>query len=124
MRRARPEQQIQRAVLEHLAWRGVPGLWWCHVPNGGYRTAVEATIFKSLGLIPGVPDLLLVHGGRLYALELKVESGRLSPTQVETHERMRQAGAIVATAQGIDEALAWLELWQLVRRKATGRLAS
>jgi hypothetical protein len=91
-------------------------LWWCHVPNGGYRTAVEAAIFKSLGLIPGVPDLLLVHGGRLYALELKVEGGRLSPTQVETDERMQLAGAIVGVARGVDEALAYLELWQLVRR--------
>jgi hypothetical protein len=119
----RPEQQLQRAVLEHLAWRGVPNLWWCHVPNGGYRTAVEAAIFKSLGLIPGVPDLLLVYRGQTYGLELKTQGGRLSPTQIATHEWMRQAGAIVETANGIDEALACLELWQLLRlrRDTAGR---
>jgi hypothetical protein len=117
MRRSRPEQQIQRAVLEQLAWRGVPDLWWCHVPNGGFRTAVEAAIFKSLGLIPGVPDLLLVYRGQTYGLELKAQGGRLSPTQIATHERMRQAGAIVETANGIDEALAYPELWQLLRSR-------
>jgi hypothetical protein len=110
MSRNRPEQQLQRAVLEHLAWRGVPGMFWFHVPNGGYRTAVEAAIFKSLGLIPSVPYLLLVHGGRIYALELKAKGGRLSPTQLETQARMREAGAVVAAATGIDEALAHLEL--------------
>jgi hypothetical protein len=123
-RRHHPEQQLQKAVLEHLAWRGVPGLFWFHVPNGGYRTAIEAAIFKSLGLIAGVPDLLLVHDGRLYALELKVRGGRLSPTQAEVQERMRQASAIVAVATGIDEALAYLELWQLIRRNVAERVAS
>jgi hypothetical protein len=119
MRRKQNEASLQRAVLEHLAWRGVPGLFAFHCPNGGYRTAIEAAIFKSLGLIPGVPDLLLVYDGRLYALELKTKHGRLTQTQIETHERMRRAGAIVATAQGIAEALAHLERWQLMRRNVT-----
>jgi hypothetical protein len=117
MSRARPEQQLQRSVLAHLGRRGMPGLWWCHVPNGGYRGAIEAAIFKSLGVVAGVPDLLLVHSGKIYGLELKAaKGGRLSPAQVRTQEQMRQAGAIVATATGIDDALNQLELWGLVRR--------
>jgi hypothetical protein len=116
MNRARPEQQLQRSVLAHLGRRGMPGLWWCHVPNGGYRGAIEAAIFKSLGVIAGVPDLLLVYCGKIYALELKAaKGGRLSPAQIRTQEQMRQAGAIVATATGIDAALSQLEQWGLIQ---------
>jgi len=116
MSRARPEQQLQRSVLAHLGRRGVPGLWWCHVPNGGYRGAIEAAIFKSLGVIAGVPDLLLIFSGKTYGLELKAaKGGRLSPAQIRTQEQMRQAGAIVATATGIDEALQQLESWGLLK---------
>ena len=116
MSRARPEQQLQRSVLAHLGRRGMPGLWWCHVPNGGYRGAIEAAIFKSLGVIAGVPDLLLIFSGKTYGLELKAaKGGRLSPAQIRTQEQMRQAGAIVATVTGIDEALQQLESWGLLK---------
>jgi len=114
--RARLEQQLQRSVLAHLGRRGIPGLWYCHIPNGGYRNAIEAAIFKSLGVVAGAPDLLLISSGKTYGLELKAaKGGRLSPAQIRTQEQMRQAGAIVATATGIDEALHQLELWGLLK---------
>jgi hypothetical protein len=116
MSRARPEQQLQRSVLAHLGRRGVPGLWFAHVPNGGYRTAIEGAIFRSLGVVAGTPDLLLIHAGKVYGLELKAAKGRwLSTAQIRTQEQMRLAGAIVATAVGIDQALAQLEVWGLLR---------
>src|SRR5262249_2251000 len=117
MSRARPEQQLQKTILAHLSRRGMPGLWYCHIPNGGYRGAIEAAIFKSLGVVAGAPDLLLIFNGRAYGLELKAAKGRLSPTQIRTQEQMRQAGAIVETATGIDEALSWLTLWGLIKRE-------
>ena len=117
MSRARPEQALQRSVLAHLSRRGMPGLWYCHIPNGGYRGAVEAAIFKSLGVVAGAPDLLLICDGRVYGLELKVRKGRLSPQQIATHARMKAAGATIATAAGIDEALSWLTLWGLIKRE-------
>jgi len=117
MSRARPEASLQRAVLAHLSRRGMPGLWYCHIPNGGYRGAIEAAIFKSLGVVAGAPDLLLIFNGRTYALELKTAKGRLSPAQIWTQERMREAGATVATAVGIDEALDILRQWGLLKRE-------
>jgi len=124
MPRKRPEATLQRAVLAHLSRRGISGLWWCHVPNGGYRGAIEAAIFKSLGVVPGVPDLLLIHGGRIYGLELKANKGQLSSAQIRTQQLMREAGAIVATANGIDEALTHLELWGLIKRNIAVGFAS
>jgi VRR-NUC domain len=114
-RRARSEQRDHRAVADHLRWRARAGVWWCHYPAGGYRSAVEAAIFRSLGVVAGVPDLLILHRGQLYGLELKSERGRLSPAQVQTHEQLRCAGAEVAVAHGIDQALAQLEAWNLLR---------
>jgi hypothetical protein len=113
--RARDEQQLQKNALAHIAWRAVPGVWFCHYPAGGWRSAVEAAILKGLGVVAGVPDLLLVHRGQLYALELKTERGRLTQIQIATQTTMRAAGAKVATAAGLDAALEQLEAWGLLR---------
>jgi hypothetical protein len=70
-RRQRPEDCVQRAVCQHLHIRGVRGLLWWHTPNGGKRRPIEAAIMKSLGVRAGVADLILLHAGRIFALELK-----------------------------------------------------
>jgi hypothetical protein len=114
VRRARPEQQLQRAVLDHLRWRAVPGMFAFHPANGGWRSAAEARILKSQGVVAGVPDIIILHKGRTYGLELKAAGGRLSPQQRECQAQMRAAGAEVATAVGIDAALAQLAQWRLL----------
>jgi hypothetical protein len=48
-------------------------------------------------------------------LELKAAGGRLSPPQREAHAAMRAAGATVAVAVGLDNALRQLERWKLLR---------
>jgi hypothetical protein len=117
-RRASPEQNIHRAVVQHLRQRGVPGLVFLHVPNGGRRRPVEAAIFKSLGVRAGASDLLLWHAGKSYALELKAPSGRPTEAQLQVLSDMERAGAYTCLAEGLDRALATLESWQLLRGKA------
>ena len=68
-RRAQPETQIQRAVIEHLAWRARPCVWWTHIPLGGLRSKVEAAILRGLGTARGTPDLLIVADGKAHFLE-------------------------------------------------------
>jgi hypothetical protein len=113
--RARPEDQIQRACFQHLAWRGVPGLFAFHPANGGWRSPVEARIFKGLGVVAGVPDIIIIHGCQIYALELKADDGRVTDAQLACHERLRTAGARVGVAFGIDRALRQLSEWGLSR---------
>jgi hypothetical protein len=111
----RPEQEIQRSVFEHFAWRAMPGVFAFHCPNGGWRSPVEAQIFKSLGVVAGVPDILIVCRGKLYALELKATRGQLTKVQIETQARMRAAGVVVETAHGIDQAIQALETWGMLK---------
>jgi hypothetical protein len=54
-RRFRPEDQIQRAVFQHLRIRGAPNLFAFHPANGGYRRPIEAAVLKGLGVRVGVP---------------------------------------------------------------------
>jgi VRR-NUC domain-containing protein len=113
--RNRPEQGIQRTVFAHLAVRGVRDCFAFHVPNGGWRSRAEAAIMKGLGVRSGVPDLIAIKAGHAYALELKAPAGRLSEAQRGAHAALCAAGATVAVAYDLDDALARLELWQLLR---------
>jgi hypothetical protein len=118
-RRQQPEGAIQRAVFQNLRARGAPGVFAFAVPNGGYRTPVEAAIMKGLGVVPGVPDVIAIHEGRCYALEIKAPGGRATPKQLETIAAMEAAGAFTAIAEGLDRALAVLEAWKLLRGHAS-----
>jgi hypothetical protein len=115
MSRARPEQIIQRAVFDHLRARAARGVFAFHVPNGGYRKPIEAAIMKGLGVKAGVPDVVAIHKGRCYALELKAERGRATPKQLEAIAAMEAAGAHCCIAEGLDRALAVLEQWGILR---------
>src|ERR1700730_12198572 len=111
----RPEQIIQRAVFNHLRLRAVPGCFYFHCPNGGYRKPIEAAIMKGLGVKAGVPDVVAIHKGRCYAIELKAEGGRATPKQLEAIAAMEAAGAYCCIAEGLDRALATLEAWGLLK---------
>jgi len=111
------ERDIQRSVVQHLAWHAHPDAFCFHVPLGGYRKPIEAAILKSLGTIAGVPDLVCILYGRVYCVEIKTERGRVSDVQRVIHERLRRAGAEVAVAFGLEEVLATLMAWGVL----TGR---
>jgi hypothetical protein len=108
------EQDIQRALIQHLAWRAHPDAFCFHVPLGGYRRPVEAAILKSIGTIAGVPDLVCILYGRVYCLEIKTERGRVSEVQRVVHERLRRAGAEVVVAFDLNEVLAQLTAWGIL----------
>jgi VRR-NUC domain len=117
--RRHPEQEIQKALADHLRTRAAAGTYWFHPANGGARTAIEGAILKACGVRAGTPDLILIKDGRTYGLELKADNGRVSPAQALAHQEMKAAGAEVAVATGIDEAIKQLEVWQLLRGRVT-----
>ena len=118
-RHDRPEDQIQRAVFEHLALRSAPGVFAFHPANGGWRSRIEVAILKGLGVHAGVPDVIAIKEGRTYALELKPPGGRLTAVQSIAHAALRAAGAAVVTSYSLDDALAQLERWGLLCGRAS-----
>jgi len=109
------ELQIHRAVVELLNRAARPGVAWTHMPAGELRDPAVAGKLAGMGTKPGWPDLLLIKGGRLYGLELKRVDGRVSPAQVRAHGNLLLAGAVVAVARGLDEAIAKLKEWEMIR---------
>lgn len=106
------EHQIHSAVAAHLRARCPAQVVWWHTPNGELRDPVTAAKLKRMGVRAGLPDFLLLITGRLYGLELKRERGAaISPAQREMHAALISAGAIVATARGLDEVLEILTAW-------------
>jgi hypothetical protein len=109
------EAAIQTVVMRHIALRAKPGVVAFHPANGGQRKLVEAARLKAQGVLAGVPDIIVLAGGRTYGLELKAAGGKLSSSQIDVHTRMIAAGATVATAWGIDDALGQLEAWGVIQ---------
>jgi hypothetical protein len=110
----RPEQEIQKALADHLRARAPRDVYWFHPANGGRRTAIEGAVLKACGVRAGTPDLFLIKSGKTYGLEPKAANGRVCPAQKAAHDEMRAAGAEVAVAVGIDAALAQLESWGIL----------
>lgn len=112
------EDQIHRAVVQHLKARARKGTVYFHPANGGQRNKTEAARFVGLGVKAGVPDLIILSRGKTFGLELKVEKGRVTPIQKSVHEEMRAAGATVEVAFGLDDALAQLVEWGIIHADA------
>ena len=110
------EAEIHKAVVQHLNVRAEPGVFWFHPANGGKRSFSEGKLFKQMGVIPGVPDLILIKNGETFGLELKATGGWTRPSQRLVHAAMREAGAHTAIAKGLDQALVTLECWGILKR--------
>lgn len=113
-KRKSPEHDLQvrlvraiNASSRHLNWA---------VPNGGYRHLLTATKLRAEGVRRGIPDLhfVLPPSGRLACLELKSESGRLSPEQKNFRDRLLADGGLWEVANSFDEAWGVLAAWGVV----------
>lgn len=119
----RPEQALQRTIVAGLRVC-LPQEWFIlHYPAGGYRRPVEAAILKAMGVVPGVPDLMILgwsDGGNPTAwfLEVKAGNGRLTPTQRDCNERLRTLGFPVAVVRSWPEVLTACKQWRLPLRLA------
>lgn len=111
------ETDLHRAVAAYLAVVLPLGAWWTTVAHGGFRVPAQVGArLKSMGLRPGVPDLMIVHDGRALFVELKARRGVLSDQQRDCITSLRGAGASVAICRSIDDVARALLEWRVPMR--------
>jgi len=98
------EIQIQATSFQ-WAWNTYPETRLClfHVPNGGSRNKIEAAQLKASGVIPGIPDLIFIWKGHIYAFEAKTQYGKLSDVQKALHDAWKDQGITVSIFRSIEE---------------------
>jgi hypothetical protein len=122
-----PEADLHAAVAAALTVLLPPHVPWTTFPAGHVALApAQAARLARLGLQRGWPDILVVHEGRVFGLELKRPGGKLSRSrwvrtrngskryvegQQEAFQRLSGAGMGIATVSSVPLALAALEAW-------------
>lgn len=112
-----PESRIQCSLCDWwaVACRGyrLDHRLLAHVPNGGKRSKIEASILKGMGVRAGHEDMVLAVPFRrddvivvpgLY-LEIKSEDGRLRPEQKEMMRLHAEQGYAVSVAWKVNEGI-------------------
>jgi hypothetical protein len=112
---------IMKRTEDHLQAQIVK--WWqdtyparradlFHVPNEAKRTPQEAGRMAALGLMPGVPDLI-VHVGfnHFVPIEVKAENGRLSEAQKSLCKFWGERGTIIHVVRSVQEFQEIIRPW-------------
>jgi hypothetical protein len=108
----RPEEALQRRVVNFLRYVSPLALWF-HVPNGGGRSKAEAGIMKAMGARAGVPDLIFLLPSEPWraAIELKTDTGKLSAAQRAWRADSDALGVPFAVARSVLEVDTLLRGW-------------
>lgn len=80
------------------------GLVWWRVANGAVMHNIGGKVVMKKSPIKGFPDLAGVFGeGRLFCIELKTATGRLSPEQKDWITRLNMSGAMAVVLRTRDD---------------------
>ena len=113
MRSATPtEYQIHVTIMDWVRANQAQMPWLklaFHCPNGELRNAVVAKRLKRMGVLPGIPDIMIPVDNGVFnglGIEVKAKEGRLSPAQREVIDLLRAADWIVELVRSPDEGIA------------------
>jgi hypothetical protein len=128
------EYKMQIALAELLRLLGRKGVDWWHTPNGELRNKRHAAKLKAMGVRPGVADFFFTWGEpvsvaaepqvRIFPqnlfLELKRRGEHLSPDQEQFRDSVTVKGSFYEVADNIDDAIAILKRYHILRSTTQG----
>lgn len=94
------EKELLKACKDWLSYQK---LWFARLEGGGkiLSTPRGKMLAKSAQL--GLPDLIIVHNGTFYGIELKVPGGFLTDKQQKVLDLITENGGIGAVITSVDE---------------------
>jgi len=104
------EAEIQAAVLRAINYH--PAVVWARRMNTGAarttgRGGTERLVFFGF---PGSPDIHgMLRGGRALYIEVKTQTGRLTPEQQKFLALAKHHGAAAGVARSVNDAIAIIE---------------
>lgn len=118
-----PEHSLQKQINDVLCIEIAPAgkvspfgvVWWC-VDHANYAGEIPG-IRVGRGIIAGIPDLLLLHLGAAFLIEIKAEDGELSDAQRGVLAAVLAARGRVAVARDAWEVLTILDYWKIPRSR-------
>ncbi len=104
------ESEEQEALVE---WLNIKKILHFAIPNGGYRTLLEAKALKRQGVVPGVPDLFIPVARKGFLglfIELKrVKGGVITVPQSLMLKRLNFEGYKAIVCYGSYQAMVEIE---------------
>lgn len=107
------ESEEQKAIAKYLNFKNV---FWFHPANEGKRSWAKGRSMKAEGLLPGVPDIIILQSIPKYPnsrgamIEMKRrKGGRISPEQQAFLSIASDHGWLTHVAYGADDALQFLQ---------------
>lgn len=101
------EHNTQCALTEYCYYN-YPNEPWFSVPNAGARSPRAGLYYKREGLRKGVLDFMFLVPRKGYhglIMEIKTETGRLTPEQKWFVEAFEKQGYLVKIPRSIDQAI-------------------
>lgn len=116
MKRAHPESDIQKAVVQWLQTQENLGrLTYFSIPNNP-RSAATGLKLKREGMRAGTPDLeILANGCVPLFVEMKAPKGTLTDEQELAAHRLTEHGALVVVCRSLDDVMNLVNTWLMKR---------
>lgn len=104
------ELEFQKVVIKYIRYF-YPKLFVFAVRNEGKRTAYEQSIIKSMGLVSGVSDLIILYNSKSLFVELKVGKNNLTENQKIFKENVESRGFEYLVVRDLSELEKNLKEW-------------
>jgi hypothetical protein len=121
------ESIIQTQIVSALSMLAINhNFLFFSVPNEGFLLAVaenkmtqrnhaKLTILKKMGMTPGASDLVIMHRGRAFCMEVKAPDGEQSTNQYLFEEWCGRCSVPYRVVRSVDEAMQALREWEVIR---------